>query len=52
MRVVKSDTRQHVLAWRPGGAIDRIPVWDEGVYAVTVGSRVFGNLKSVARRSI
>ena len=49
VRVVPSGGNEPALTWRPGGALDRIPIWQPGVYTVTIGSREFRDLKATER---
>ena len=50
VRVIDSATQSPVLTWRPGASIHR-PLWQAGTYTVTVGSKVFRDIKAAERKN-
>ena len=49
VRVVPSASQEPVLTWRTERVLDRIPIWQPGIYTVTIGSREFRELRAVKR---
>jgi alkaline phosphatase D len=47
--ITPSGSEEPVLTWRPESAMDRIPIWQPGVYTVKIGSREFRDIRAVER---
>ena len=49
VRVTPAGSRQPALVWRAGAPVDRIPIWQPGVYSVLAGTQKVGRIKAVAK---
>jgi hypothetical protein len=47
--ITPSGSKEPVLTWRPESAMDRIPIWQPGVYTVKIGSREFREIRAIER---
>ena len=50
VRVTTNGQSKPVLSWRAAAAIDTIPIWDEGTYTVTIGTRRFDDIRTQPRQ--
>jgi hypothetical protein len=50
IRVTPAGSKQPALVWRTASAVDRIPIWQPGVYSIEVGGRKLSDIKASERQ--